>query len=207
MSSCSHKIYILTKNIFSYKSKQNLAKGTALYKKGEDDEPINYFVDILPRMRSQYGKDVKIYEFVQEPGETVFVPGGWWHAVINLEDSVAVTQNFVSRMNFPAVWRKTRTGRKRMAIKWLGQLDEKMPELGTLARKLNEMDQFHMMTEEERKERKRRRKEKKQMKKEKDAARDKKKKAESLGTAGILKIEKRKGDNKEDFGTPKRGRR
>lgn len=39
------------------------------------------------------------YECVCEPGDIIFVPCGWWHSVINLEDSVAVTQNYVSRTN------------------------------------------------------------------------------------------------------------
>jgi histone arginine demethylase JMJD6 len=59
---------------------------------GEDDEAINYFVDLLPRIREKHGGSIKIYECIQQPGETIFVPGGWWHGVLNLDDTVAVTQ-------------------------------------------------------------------------------------------------------------------
>jgi len=38
-------------------------------------------------------------DFIQEPGETVYIPNGWWHNVVNLELSVAVTQNFVGDHN------------------------------------------------------------------------------------------------------------
>ncbi|KAI3985017.1 hypothetical protein MKX01_004785 [Papaver californicum] len=38
-------------------------------------------------------------ECVCKAGEVIFVPNGWWHLVINLEESIAITQNYVSRGN------------------------------------------------------------------------------------------------------------
>jgi oxalate decarboxylase/phosphoglucose isomerase-like protein (cupin superfamily) len=42
-------------------------------------------------------------ECVCREGEIMFVPHGWWHCVINLEHTVAITQNYVSRRNLDAV--------------------------------------------------------------------------------------------------------
>lgn len=36
---------------------------------------------------------------LQRPGDVVVVPAGWWHQVLNLQESVAVTHNFVSQSN------------------------------------------------------------------------------------------------------------
>lgn len=71
---------------------------------------------------------------MQGPGDTVFVPGGWWHAVLNLEDTVAMTQNFCSRANFSKVWREARSGRKKMSVKWLKRLHEYHPDLAQVSR-------------------------------------------------------------------------
>jgi len=45
------------------------------------------------------------------PGDILFVPHGWWHCVLNIDDgmSVALTQNYVSQSNLPDVLRFLRT--------------------------------------------------------------------------------------------------
>ena len=122
---------------------KSVVKAKKQIKHGEDDEAINYFIDLIPRLRRDE-PSLDIYLFIQGSGETVFVPGGWWHAVLNLEDAVAITQNFCSKSNFEKVWKETRTGRKKMAVKWLKRLHEYHPDLAATAERLNAEDGFVM---------------------------------------------------------------
>lgn len=39
------------------------------------------------------------------PGEVMYVPTGWWHLVVNIDECVAITQNFVPRAMGGHVWR------------------------------------------------------------------------------------------------------
>lgn len=61
-----------------------------------------WLLEFAAETRRLYGpeaarpEDRLLVEGVCEEGEVLYVPSGWWHLVINLEESVALTQNFVS---------------------------------------------------------------------------------------------------------------
>jgi len=124
-----------------------LAKGKDFFDKDtEDNEAIMYFDFILPRLRSRY-PTLRIYEGVQGPGEVIFVPGEWWHGVLNLEDTFAVTQNYCGYDNFDRVWTQTRRERKKLAYLWLRNMRKVAPQLYARALHLNEQDGFLMRHE------------------------------------------------------------
>jgi histone arginine demethylase JMJD6 len=48
-------------------------------------EAVEWFHRVLPSIKH----DVPVMDFIQHAGECVFVPGGWWHVVINLDFTIA----------------------------------------------------------------------------------------------------------------------
>ena len=53
---------------------------------------------------------------IQNPGEIVFTPGGWWHTVINLEAGLSLTENFINNTNIHLVVEEFR---RRKMLKYL----------------------------------------------------------------------------------------
>lgn len=65
----------------------------------ETPSSLQWWLEFYPLLPSED----KPIECTQLPGETIYVPSGWWHCVLNLEPTVAVTQNFVNTTNFEYV--------------------------------------------------------------------------------------------------------
>lgn len=74
-----------------------------------DGADVTAPVSVMEWFVNFYNRDlieqVGAVEAVVQPGEIMFVPRGWWHCVLNLDVSIAVTQNFVSSCNVQAVVR------------------------------------------------------------------------------------------------------
>ena len=90
-------------------------------------------------------------ECLHSAGELLFIPHGWWHLAVNLDLSLAVTQNFVSRQNLLSVRRFVREEgnaelaqglERRMSEVWPGlveKLEERREEVERVRREAAEM--------------------------------------------------------------------
>jgi histone arginine demethylase JMJD6 len=133
-----HKLWLL----LPPDTPRKIAKGRDLLLEGEDDEAIMYIRYIFPRILEKYGDEIKPIWFIQAPKETVFIPGGWWHVVVNLDDTIAITQNYCNSVNFNTIWLRVREERKRMAVRFLNRLKKYRPDLYNIAVDLNKRDDY-----------------------------------------------------------------
>lgn len=111
------------------------------YENDEDECPedvatpssLRWFLDVYPSL----SLEERPLEIIQEAGDTIFVPAGWWHLVLNLEDTVSVTQNFVNQANVRAATMELWSDRGGEFVEnWALKMQQQMPSLTPLIDKV-----------------------------------------------------------------------
>eukprot|EP00039_Didymoeca_costata_P008155 m.108645 g.108645 ORF g.108645 m.108645 type:complete len:508 (-) comp13973_c0_seq2:928-2451(-) len=103
---------------------------------------LQWFIRYFEEMKDLRKSDLEIrnrpWECVTKPGETIFIPHGWWHMALNLDICVAVTHNFVSSVNLPDVLRFLRDNKDEVCGKTIRTKDEN----GRFTRRKEKRDLF-----------------------------------------------------------------
>jgi histone arginine demethylase JMJD6 len=59
---------------------------------------------------------------IQNAGEIVYTPSGWWHAVMNLEPCISITENFINHINYKSVLTYLQRNNMHKELRVLSQL-------------------------------------------------------------------------------------
>eukprot|EP01059_Diplonema_ambulator_P030874 TRINITY_DN5473_c0_g1_i1.p1 TRINITY_DN5473_c0_g1~~TRINITY_DN5473_c0_g1_i1.p1 ORF type:complete len:493 (+),score=162.41 TRINITY_DN5473_c0_g1_i1:180-1658(+) len=74
---------------------------------GGASDPVTYWwLDVYQKILVEggKGKELGMIDVLQNAGETIWVPTGWWHAVLNFGDTIAYTQNSLPAYKVADLW-------------------------------------------------------------------------------------------------------
>ncbi|XP_022250486.1 jmjC domain-containing protein 4-like isoform X2 [Limulus polyphemus] len=87
-----------------------------LFPPGDEENLVDWKGEMAYDISSPLLKDKNCYpkasklqrigiEIIQEAGEVVFVPSGWFHQVWNLEDTISINHNWMNGFNLHLIWK------------------------------------------------------------------------------------------------------
>jgi len=79
--------------------------GECSHNVNEAQSTFSWFHHVVPQLRRQRFYGSSLIEFVQEPGDALYLPHGMPHAVYNLDDTVALTENYLFMDALPNLMR------------------------------------------------------------------------------------------------------
>lgn len=92
----------------------------------EEDQAVSghrWFNDILPKHNGK-----KHFDFIQNVGDTIFLPSDWWHITLVVEDSICITQNYIGKSNHMAAKMKIMKERPKLFKSWMAARNEPIDE-------------------------------------------------------------------------------
>eukprot|EP00835_Amoeboradix_gromovi_P007127 NODE_1078_length_1403_cov_0.666411.p1 type:complete len:361 gc:universal NODE_1078_length_1403_cov_0.666411:59-1141(+) len=93
------------------------------------EQASRWFSEVYPTLNN-----VHKVEFVQHPGDCIYVPSNWYHAVINLDFTIAITHNFCSLSNFEICYRECKWCRPNMAKRLRNEIVNNTPKVQELCK-------------------------------------------------------------------------
>ncbi|XP_014259233.1 jmjC domain-containing protein 4 [Cimex lectularius] len=66
--------------------------------------PYNILEDFKDTMKYPHSSNLIPIVFIQEVGDAIFVPSGWYHQVWNLDDTISINHNWVNACNIYGMW-------------------------------------------------------------------------------------------------------
>ena len=60
----------------------------------EDINVFAWYTHVLPQLRERKWYGYSVREFIQGPGETIYMPGNLAHAIMNIDENVSITENY-----------------------------------------------------------------------------------------------------------------
>jgi hypothetical protein len=72
----------------------------------DDPKPVDWYSSVgANALRTSYGThQEQPFHVLQHPGETIYIPQGLVHSVLNMDNTMAITANFGSGENLQMVW-------------------------------------------------------------------------------------------------------
>ncbi|KAL6049812.1 tRNA wybutosine-synthesizing protein 4 [Balamuthia mandrillaris] len=96
----------------------------------EQEEATPSFSFLNNNKKREPHQQTQPIECVLRAGELLFIPNGWWHTALNLEESIAVTQNYVNPRNLQNVLKFLRAKENpRLLTQFTEALREQRPQL------------------------------------------------------------------------------
>lgn len=93
----------------------------------EVDSGASWFINEYLKYKDTFHIDV-----IQKPGDTLFLPSGWLHVTVNLEDTISVTQNFITNVNIDKAQDIMPHKRPKTYFKWVKLMGDRMHEERTI---------------------------------------------------------------------------
>jgi len=113
-----------------YKSRIGVEGASRTSMGGRGNPPANWWLDVLPRLKEDgSAEELGMIELVQRPGETIYVPDGWWHCVLNIGFCIAVTQNLLAPESLEHAWPTLSEDWPDFVPKFARLLQEQRPDL------------------------------------------------------------------------------